>query len=183
MSDEEDDEYTWYRTGPVTTLTMEILEEVCDALAEGSLLNHAAALAGVHRITLWRWRKRGEDEIKRMMAADLDAPHPDKAIFVAFELAVSEARARSALAAIRAIRAAGEGTLEKNSTAEWRAAAWFLEHSYQEYARTMQIQSKADVVVKEATRLNPDNLTDAARAELEEQLAQLTGGDDGLSID
>ena len=78
----------WAMTGPIK-LTDKVSEIICQHARAGLPLRRAAAMAGVNRITAWRWETQGATEIDQV-GDDDDAVLSPRAIF---SLAFGQARA------------------------------------------------------------------------------------------
>jgi hypothetical protein len=90
-------------------LTPEVHERVCQGLRDGGHMEQAAAYAGVHRATVYRWLARGESD---------DAPQR----FRDYAAAVGEAEAGFEIASLALIARAGDE--------DWRARAWLVERRH-----------------------------------------------------
>jgi len=94
--------------GRKSKLTPERQERIINAIRAGSYVETAAALAGIHRDTLYDWLKRGRSE---------EEP------YATFLAAMNEALASAELRDVMAIsKAVADG--------DWRAAAWRLERKF-----------------------------------------------------
>jgi hypothetical protein len=91
-----------------TKLTPAVLARITLALRDGIYAEQAAAVAGVHRATYYRWLAQGREA--------------STGIYHDFYDAVVHAEAESELAAIRIVRVAAEK--------HWQAAGWWLERRY-----------------------------------------------------
>jgi hypothetical protein len=97
------------KPGRKTKLTPERQAKIVNAIRAGSYVETAAAAAGIDKVTLYRWLKRG-------------GRFPGT-IYADFADAVNEATAQAEMRDVLTIsKAAGEG--------DWRAAAWRLERKY-----------------------------------------------------
>jgi transposase len=96
--------------GRPTKLDADTSDRICSAIRGGNYIETAAAVAGIHRDTLYTWLKRGRTEE--------DGIHRD------FVLAVDEALANAEKNALR--------TIEDASDEHWQAAAWRLERRFPE---------------------------------------------------
>lgn len=129
--------------GRRTALTRDVHEDIVEAATAGAFMEDAAAAAGVHKSTLYRWL-----ELAELEEPPLDDVRPENREARAehwracrdLSDALKEARARAVVDAHQAIRRAwtAEGT--------WQAAAWFLERTMPErYARrTVEVVGKDD---------------------------------------
>ena len=90
-------------------LTPEVSEKIIQALSQGNYQDTAAAYAGIHPATYFRWMNDAEKE---------DAP-PE---LCEFRDAVLKARARAEIRNVTLIQNSANG-------GAWQAAAWWLERS------------------------------------------------------
>jgi transposase len=96
--------------GRPTKLDADTSERICQAIRGGNYIETAAAIAGIHRDTLYSWLKRGrteEEGIHRDFVEEIDQA-----------LALAEKNALQ--------------TIEKASVDHWQAAAWRLERRFPE---------------------------------------------------
>ena len=106
-----------------TKLTPELQALVVEALNSGNYIETAAAYAGIHEATMYRWLERGRIERTRMSDDEDAVPDPEETPYREFCEAVEKTRANSEVRSLALIqKAAMEGT--------WSAAAWYLERSY-----------------------------------------------------
>jgi transposase len=91
-----------------TKLTAELQERIVTAIRAGSYAEQAAAYAGVHRATYYRWLAQGKDTAR-------GACHD-------FYEAVTRAEAEAEVAAVLTIRRA--------ATKHYQAATWWLERRF-----------------------------------------------------
>jgi transposase len=101
-------------------ITLEMIEEICEYIAQGYSFATSAKLAGISASTFFRWKAEGQSE----SASDLHR---------AFELQVREATAFSESEALQIIRSSA--LIDNN----WKAAAWFLERRFPETYKRTQI--------------------------------------------
>ena len=95
--------------GPKTRLTPAVRRKIVTAIEECACsLDAAAAQAGIHPSTLYRWLAQGRQEAA--------------GAFRELHQAVTAAKARSEVALARLVAQAGEK--------DWRAAAWLLERRF-----------------------------------------------------
>lgn len=143
-----------------TLLTEQLMTDILDALKTGTVIEDAAAYAGVSERVIYKWLTRGREEISRREAfPDADNP-PEEEVFVRFVQEVEKARAAARIRAIGIIqRAAAEGT--------WQAAAWYLERSA---PKTWSRQTKHEVTGTEGGPVRVDVSTD----DLERKIARIT---------
>jgi len=105
--------------GRPTKLTPEVHAQIVRYLATGCYLETAAGAAGIDRMTLHRWLRRGEKATK--------------GIYHDFCDAVTQARDGSEIRAV--------GQVARAASEDWRAAAWFLEHGRQDrWKRSTKIE-------------------------------------------
>jgi transposase len=95
------------KTGRPTKLTRDLERSYLDALRRTRYLETAADLAGIHRVTLKRWLKRGRRE-----------PGPYREFCIAVKKVLAESEANNV------------GEIE--SAEEWQASAWLLERRFPE---------------------------------------------------
>ena len=88
-----------------TKFSQEVAQRIIEAVRDGLPYRLAAAYGGVHHDTFREWRRAGE---------------AGEEPFVAFSAAVEQAEAEGALRNLRFI----------NTTPDWRARAWILEHRH-----------------------------------------------------
>jgi transposase len=98
------------KSGRPTKLTKDAQDKIIAAMRAGAYIETAAALAGIHKDSLYEWLKRG-------------AAQP-KSEFGKFAQAVEKALAESELRDLTNILAA--------SQTQWQASAWRLERRYPE---------------------------------------------------
>lgn len=94
-------------------LTREILELLEGGLLSFAKLDDAAALAGVHRGTLWRWRKRAQELVLAYRDDDAPAhgpPTPDELLFLRLHDVLDQSSPAAKTRALMEIRRAGLGT-------------------------------------------------------------------------
>jgi len=129
--------------GRPTKLTPELKKVILDTIATGVPRSHAAKRAGITRVTLWGWLKRGRKA--------------KKGEFFDFFNAVKKAEGEAVTVSLARIRKAGAGgqvlerttktvttkdrngksnttttVTERFSQWQWAADAWFLERCYSE---------------------------------------------------
>lgn len=138
-----------------TKLTPAVHSILVNALRAGSFRTVAAQHAGIHRATLYAWLERGEADWrdgKNTLHADLHE-------------AVLKAEADAEVRAIALIRQA--------AATDWRAAAWYLEHRYQDRWGGKTVVEHSGTVKHDLT-----SKTDAELREIAGELAELVAGDD-----
>lgn len=98
-----------------TKLTPEVQDRIVQAIAAGNYIEVAAAYAGVHKATLYRWLEHADD------------PGAEE-IYRDFRDALESARAQAEVRNVALI--------QKAATTTWQAAAWHLERtSHQRWGR------------------------------------------------
>lgn len=101
--------------GRPTKLSPAVTNAICTNLATGASIEASAEAAGVTRVTVYNWLKRGRAE---------DAPDE----FAQFAADVTEAQAVAEVHLVRIMRqAATDG-----GPGDWRAAAWLLARRHPE---------------------------------------------------
>ncbi len=125
--------------GRPSKLSPVVIDRILKAVRHGCLLETAAAFAGIHRVTLYRW-------IRRAAAAGAG---PEARICNTFKEKLAEAMAESEIRDVEVIRKAAEGgyplsIITETTDAEgnvtrvvehvprpnWRAAAWRLQRRF-----------------------------------------------------
>lgn len=112
-------------------LTPEAIEKISHAIRLGATYDLAASYAGISRVTLWGWLKKGEKANSGKFKELYDA--------------VNEAEGKAAIGWLAKIeQAANDGN--------WAAAAWKLERRYpNDYGRQrldIESDNKVEIVVK-----------------------------------
>lgn len=115
--------------GRRTTLTQDVHDKIVQTIAAGNYYVTAFRMAGVAESTFYKWMKRGEDEILRLMAEEErtgETVEPDKneAIYVEFVEAVKKAEAQGEVVAVLKVKSAFGNN--------WQAAMTFLERRHRE---------------------------------------------------
>jgi transposase len=106
-----------------TKLSPELQALVVEALNSGNYIETAAAYAGIHEATIYRWLERGRIERARLSDDDDAKPDPEETPYREFCEAVEKTRANAEVRSLALIQqAAMNGT--------WQASAWYLERSY-----------------------------------------------------
>jgi transposase-like protein len=162
--------------GRRTALTRDVHEQIVDAARAGAFMEDAAASAGVHKSTLYRWMELAEHD-----EAPVDDIRPENR--AAREAhwracrdlgdALKEARGQAVVDAHHAIRRAWtvEGT--------WQAAAWFLERTdpARYSRRTVEVVGKDDGPVQlQTARSTIEGLLQDPEALAAVQAAAVAGG-------
>ena len=106
-----------------TKLSPELQALVVEALNSGNYIETAAAYAGIHEATIYRWLERGRIERARLSDDEDAVPDPEETPYREFCEAVEKTRANAEVRSLALIqKAAMDGT--------WQASAWYLERSY-----------------------------------------------------
>jgi len=108
--------------GRPTDLTPEIQKTIVDALLAGAYIETAAAIAGISKVTFYKWARRGSREKRRLEKRRRARPSKRELPFISFVNAIKEAMAKSELADVLRIA--------KASQTQWQAAAWRLERKH-----------------------------------------------------
>lgn len=108
------------KIGRTTELTPQVQSELLTMLTTGAYIEHACQAAGIGTRSYYRWMERGENYENAIQ----DNQNPDKADleFWHFWQAVTRARARTSTRV--------SGLVLRAAEKDWRAAAWWLEHSF-----------------------------------------------------
>ncbi|WP_284976091.1 hypothetical protein [Arthrobacter sp. efr-133-TYG-104] len=145
--------------GRRSSLTLERIGKLSDLLAGGNFIISACRYSGISESTFHTWRLRGETEIDRvgslpgvdvtdlllrgaddptdpLSAAHLWQNRPAKFKasewpFVVFAIVMERSRAAGEIRSVHAIQQAA-------AAGDWRAAAWFLEHTAPQRFRNRQ---------------------------------------------
>jgi transposase len=105
-------------TGRPSKLTAENAQRIADLVRVGNYLETAAAAANVHRVTLHRWLRRGQEEESGLYREFLES----------VEKAQAEAESRDVALIAKAAR-----------DGNWQAAAWRLERRFpRKYGQRVQ---------------------------------------------
>lgn len=116
-------------------LNKEIIKKIVDAIKAGNYLETASAYAGVSKVTLYNWLKRGARAKRNSIY---------KEFLNAVEKAQAEAEVRDVLIIAKAA--------EKN----WQASAWRLERKYpQRWGRREAINLEGELSVENKVKLDP----------------------------
>lgn len=137
--------------GRPTKLSLEIQERIVSAITAGNYIETAAAFAGISKVTLYKWLRRGA-------RAHAGAHHEfvnaiEKALASAEVRDVATiARAASGYDVERTKETAGVGGITVRETTKyrefaWQAAAWRLERKHPErWGRRVEVTGKSEVV-------------------------------------
>jgi transposase len=121
--------------GAPLKLTPEIIGRIVQALRAGSYVETAAAHAGIHKDTYYRWMREGAAEREHISSGR--KPRKSKALFLDLSDAVERAMADAELRDLALVSQA--------SVEDWRAAAWKLERRNPgRWGRTRQEITGAD---------------------------------------
>lgn len=146
-----------------TRCTPKMAQAIADHIAMGMSTSDAAALAGIHRDTFYRWMKRGARAFKRMQKAPGQEVQAQEAPFLAFYRLVQQAIPRRKQALLAQIQQAAR------EPQHWQAAAWLLERLHpEEFGRRDRLTLEWR---REAERLGID--ADAAYQQLVEKFAAM----------
>ena len=119
------DEYKSSRPHPIRRppkLTLEMIEQICDLLIEGSTIARSAVITGVSESTIYRWLAMGKSEGAEPIYEELVAR-------------VGEAIESSEFELLQRMRIAG------SKPDHWRATAWMLERRFPEkYGKNVSAQ-------------------------------------------
>lgn len=125
-------------------LTPEVMDVVVNAIAAGNYMDTAAALAGVDKVSLYRWIKKGANATRGIKRD--------------FYKRVTEAMARAEARGVTGISIAAQK--------DWKAAAWLLERRYakrwgKREEHTLKGDPKAPLATGLAIKVLPSNPVDA----------------------
>lgn len=159
--------------GRPTKLTPETHEKVINAIRAGNYLETAAEYGGVTRQTLWNWMQRGEAEKARVAEDGRRSVTKDERPYVNFFHAVTRARAEAETRNVALIQQA--------SHEDWRAAAWFLERSFQKrWGNKQKIEHTGQLnvqhLIAELPPAEVERLLGMPEDELREELKRLGDG-------
>lgn len=135
------------KPGRKTRLTPERQQKIVNAIRAGAYVETAAAAAGINKVTLYRWLKRGNKYPGTIYAEFVEAVHE----------ATAQAEMRDVLA------------VSKAAAEDWRAAAWRLERKYPKRWGTV---SRAEI---SGPNGGPIQTVDVSKL-TDEQLAALAAG-------
>jgi transposase len=107
-------------TGRPTKLTPDLTKKIVGVIAAGNYLETAAAYAGLSKVTLYDWMKRGRRELERRNNGE--KANRRESHYVTFLNAIEKALAQSEAGAV--------ATITKASEDHWQAAAWRLERRF-----------------------------------------------------
>lgn len=136
-----------------TKLTPEVEERIVRAIRAGNYPEVAAAHAGIHPATYYRWMERGE----------LAGSAPEDDAFRRFRSEVERSLADAEAAEVGLIVQAARG-------GSWQAAAWLLEHRFAE--RWGRTRAPAEPGKTSAPMRSPDERDREIERLLEEEMAR-----------
>lgn len=144
--------------GRPSKITPEITEEICDYIKSGNYPETAAALAGIHRATFYRWIKKGNQHKTGLHREFCDR--------------IKEAEAYAQGAAVERIRAAGD----KN----WQALAWWLERKFPElWGRRQRVELEHSGEIKQEVKVSIHDRIQQAQEYFDELDESREGSDNG----
>lgn len=108
--------------GRPTKISDEVTDIIVTAIRGGHYVEAAAAMAGVHKSTVYDWLKRGKRERARVEQNARFRVSQKEAPYVAFSDAVLKAEGEAELRLLN--------QLQTDSRGDWRAAAWRLERRF-----------------------------------------------------
>ena len=114
------------KTGRPSKLTAELIKNIQNWLRMGYFVEDAARMAGVTKMTLYRWLDKGREDREQ----EIDSLYAD------FCDAMERARAEAEGMFINSIQTAAK-------RGQWQAAAWWLERSYDKCSKPHKIQIAA----------------------------------------
>ncbi len=136
-----------------TKLTAEVEEKIVRAIRAGNYPEVAAAHAGVHPATYYRWMERGE------LGGDAVEDDPYRRFRAGVERAIADAEAAEVALIVQAARGGS-----------WQAAAWLLEHRFAE--RWGRTRPPAEPERTHVSRLSPDERDREIERLLEQEMAR-----------
>lgn len=111
-----------------TKLTPRIKKTLVKAISDGNYVKTACIHAGISEAVYYKWKKRGEDEIERIIIAlengDEVKVDPGERRYVEFVESVAKAEAGAEVDAVECIK--------DSMKEDWRAALAFLERRFPE---------------------------------------------------
>ncbi len=128
----------------VTVLDDALIEKLSLAIARTLYVETAAALVGVHRVTLWRWLKRGRGAARDAARAEKAVPAAD-AVYARLAEAVERTLAEEEAADLDIIKAA--------APQQWTAAAWRRERRNAERWGGLRVSRRLDALEESAKEL------------------------------
>lgn len=150
-------------------LTSAVQETIVGLLRAGNYLETAAAYAGVNKVTVYKWLKRGARSLRKSSKTGEPIPEAELA-FVEFSNAVQRARAEAEARALQLIAKAGES--------QWQAAAWRLERMFpQRWGRSNRVEVSGPNGEPVAVNVKRDRIDKALKNLTDEQLEALAALD------
>lgn len=148
--------------GRPTKLTDELTKEIVGYIEDGMFIKDACILAGIGRRTYYHWLGIAEAELKRLDENPRARLKKDAEPYVEFLHTVTCARAKAEYEALKQVRNGRFKTYDGGNR-DWKAAAWFLEHSFPDkYKQKVglehsgEVQSNVQVIIS-----LPDNGRDS----------------------
>lgn len=108
--------------GRRTKCTPRITDKICEALRDGNFVKVACEYVGIGESTYYLWVERGREELERVAEDGRRSIRKSEEPYVEFMESVTHARAAAEVESVQRLR--------KAAAEDWRADAWFLEHSF-----------------------------------------------------
>lgn len=108
--------------GRPTKLNKQIIEEIALMVKLGNYIETASAFAGISKVTLYEWMKRGRRELERVNDGKGRKIRKSEELYVEFLNAIEQAMAE---AEVRDVQ-----TIYNATKIDWKASAWRLERKY-----------------------------------------------------
>ena len=115
------------KTGRPSKLTAEVIKNIQNWLRMGYFVEDAARMAGVTKMTLYRWLEKGREDREQ----EIDSLYAD------FCDAMERSRAEAEGMFINSIQTAAK-------RGQWQAAAWWMERSFQKWGKQNDIKISGD---------------------------------------
>lgn len=123
-----------------TTLTTEIIEEVCEWISQGCTVQTAMGVVGIHRRRYYHWLEKAERN--------------PESIYQEFAVSVARAREKAEASLCKTIKRWGD-------RGDWRAAAWLLaKHNPGQYSDRAEQQAANEVQDQASRRAMLQELTE-----------------------
>lgn len=144
------------KPGRPTKFSFELAEKIVQAVRAGVFLETAAAFAGISKVTLHGWLKKGA----RARKGDLHE----------FQVRVEQAIAEAEVRAVNTIQRAAQGITDKEGNIverpDWKAASWYLERKHNKRwgkrdTRTIEGNPDKPIVTGLKVSILPSNVTDS----------------------
>ncbi len=119
--------YYMSEMGRPSKLNAELIKNIQNWLRMGYFVEDAARMAGVNKVTLYRWLDKGREDREQ----EIDSLYAD------FCNAMERARAEAEGMFINSIQTAAK-------RGQWQAAAWWLERSFDKWSKPSKIQLSGD---------------------------------------